>query len=519
MILCTSEQMRSIDRRSIESFGVPGFELMERAGRAVALSADRLLGGVAGKRVVILCGKGNNGGDGFVVGRILKEGGARARLLLFADRDAIRGHAATHLTLAEQAGVPIEGVDEGTLGKVSLEADLIIDALLGTGIKGQPDGLIASAVRLINRASSPVLAIDTPSGLMSGVGYPVGSGRDQWPCVKADRTVTIGVMKLDLALYPGRAWAGSVETADIGLPVAAIFEENLWLSYLDRPEMVRLLPLRTPDAHKGDCGRVAIIAGSVGMTGAATLASRAAMRAGAGMALLGAPSSLIDSLATKLTEVMLRPLSETPERALSLEALPDILELAQWADVLAVGPGLSRNPDTAELVRRIVSNVSRPMVIDADGLNAFAGRASLLRECPAEVILTPHTGELARLIERTPEDILTDRVTIARETAVALNVTLVLKGASTLIAAPNGYVAVNSTGNPGLATAGSGDVLTGLIAGLLGQGMPTWDAARLGVFLHGLAGDIAAQRSGLHSLIAGDLIDHLPAAFLQIARP
>ena len=518
MDLCTPEQMRSIDRRTIESFGIAGFDLMERAGKAVVLSAERLLGGLAGKRVVILCGKGNNGGDGFVAGRILKQAGTDVRLLLFADQAAIRGDAATHLTLAEQAGVAIEGIEDGKLVHDTLQADLLIDALIGTGLNGPPTGLIAAGVRLINRSSAPVLAVDTPSGLTTGVGYPVGSEPDQWSCVKADRTVAIGLMKLDLALYPGRAWAGTVEIADIGFPEAAIREENLWLSYLDRPEMSRLLPGRTADAHKGDCGRVAVVAGSVGMTGAATLTSRAAMRAGAGMTLLGAPSSLIDSLASKLTEVMLRPLSETPGRTLSQDALPGILELAQWADALAIGPGLSRNPDTAELVRRVVTSVTRPLVIDADGLNAFAGLTSLLRDCPAEMILTPHMGELARLIDRTPEDILADRVAVARETAVALKATLVLKGASTLIAAPTGQVAVNSTGNPGMATAGSGDVLTGVIAGLLGQGLPPWDAARLGVFLHGLAGDIGVQHSGLHGLIAGDLIDQLPAAFLKVAR-
>lgn len=518
MDLCTSEQMRSIDRRTIERFGMTGFELMERAGKAVTVSAGRQLGGFAGKRVVILCGKGNNGGDGFVVSRMLKQAGATVRLLLFADRTAIQGDAATQMVLAEQAGVVIEGSGDIKLPPDRLEADLIIDALLGTGIKGPPTGLIASGVRLINRSSAPVLAIDTPSGLTDGVGYPADSEPDRWLCVKADRTVTIGLMKLDLALYPGRAWAGIVEVVDIGFPDAAIREEGLWLSRLDRLEMSRLLPGRTSDVHKGDCGRVAVIAGSVGLTGAATLTSRAVMRAGAGMALLGAPSSLIDSLATRLMEVMLRPLSETSARSLSQAALPDIIELAQWADALAIGPGLSRNPDTVALVRSVVTSVTRPMVIDADGLNAFAGRASILRDCPAEVILTPHTGELARLIDRTPEDILSNRVAVARETAAALKVTLVLKGASTLIATPAGQVAVNSTGNPGMATAGSGDVLTGVIAGLLGQGLPPWDAARLGVFLHGLAGDIGVQHTGLHSLIAGDLIDHLPAAFLQVAH-
>ena len=536
MKLCTTPQMRSIDRRTIEDCGVSGFELMERAGCRVAEAANQLLGGVAGKTIAVACGKGNNGGDGFVAARYLHLWGASITCHALAGRTDVSGDAARHLERLEEAGPSPDFRPDGPLGLPDRPPALIIDALLGTGAQGPPRDPYGAAISEINLSPSPVLSVDTPSGLAPGCGYPQSRPSAEWTCVLADRTLAIGLMKVDLATFPGRSWCGGVEVADIGFPDRAVEAEGLYLAMPERGEMAGLIPVLLPDDHKGSRGRVAIVAGSAGMAGAATLASRAALRAGAGMVMLGTPECLVDALTARHTEVMLRGLPETEGGSLSLEAEPEIDSLLSWADVLAIGPGLSRHEETASLVRRVVANSERPVVIDADGVNAFSGHGGDLSGhggdlsghggdlsghggglsgSRPEVIMTPHAFELSRLTDMAVDEIESDRVAAARQTAGSLQVTLVLKGAATLVASPSGKVSVNPTGNPGMATAGSGDVLTGIIAALLGQGLRAWDAARLGVYLHGLAGDLGAEAVGTHSLVAGDLIDHLPGAFLN----
>ena len=541
MRLCTNKQMRSIDRRAIEDHGLSGYELMERAGCRVAETARQLLGGVSGRSIFVACGKGNNGGDGFVAARYLQQWGAAVDCRVLAGRQAVSGDAARHLERLKEAGLAPVYREEGPLGLLVrsdhldrpnqasrlVHADrppaLIIDALLGTGLEGPPRGPYGPAIAEINQCPSPVLAVDTPSGLAPGCGFPRSRPREEWTCVRADHTLAIGLMKVDLATYPGRSWCGRVEVADIGFPDKAIEAEQLYLAMPECNEMASLIPAHLPSDHKGSRGRVAVVAGSAGMAGAATLASRAALRSGAGMVMLGSPAGLMDALTARHTEVMLRGLPETAEGTLSLAAEPGIESLLSWADVLAIGPGLTRHDETAALVRRVVSNAEMPVVIDADGVNAFSGRtgdladgrAGDLADSRAEIILTPHVFELSRLIGVPFEEIEADRIEAARQTACSLRVTLVLKGADTLVASPRGQISVNPTGNPGMATAGSGDVLTGAIAALLGQGLGAWDAARLGVYLHGLAGDLGAEAMGPHSLVAGDLIDHLPGAFLN----
>lgn len=518
MFLCTVEQMRSIDRRTIDQYHIDGFALMERAGGVVTQAAIRMLGKMARKRVEILCGKGNNGGDGFVIGRLLTMQDADVRCLLLGERSELSGDAQRHMSLAEQVGVPIEEITEASRIVIRQQADLIVDAILGTGLKGPARGLVSEAITRINLSCVPVLSVDIPSGFTPNMGAPESGDRPNWLCVRADRTVTIGLMKVDLATYPGKAWAGQIDVADIGFPTEAIEAEKLWLTMPTAHEMSALMPRHTPGAHKGDCGRAVVVAGSVGMAGAAALTAHAAMRTGAGMAILGTPVSMVDIFAVKLTEVMTRPLPETPERTLSLDAESAIRDLSEWGDILAIGPGLSRHAETSELVRRVVSGTQRPMVIDADGLNAFAGHADELRSRKTEAVITPHTGELSRLIDLPAADILTDRIGVARQTAERLDITVVLKGMDTVVAAPTGPVSINPTGNPGMATAGSGDVLTGIIAGLMAQGLPVFDAAVLGVYLHGLSGDLAAAALGQHSLMAGDLITWLPKAIIQVER-
>ena len=524
MRLCTNQQMRSIDRRTIEDYGLSGYELMERAGRRVAETAKQMLGGVSGRSIAVACGKGNNGGDGFVAARYLHQWGAAVGCQVLAGRRAVSGDAALHLKRLEKTGLSPDFREEGPLDLLVRLAGpdrppaLIIDALLGTGMKGPPRDPYGPAIAEINQYSSPVLSVDTPSGLTSGSGFPQSRSSAEWTCVRADHTLAIGLMKADLATYPGRSWCGTVEVADIGFPDKAVEAEQLYLAMPERNEMAALIPVHLPCDHKGSRGRVAIVAGSAGMAGSATLASRAALRGGAGMVMLGSPAGLMDALTARHTEVMLRSLPETSEGTLSLAAEPGIESLLSWADVLAVGPGLTRRDETSALVRRVVSNAETPVVIDADGVNAFSGRGGDLAGVRAEVVMTPHVFELSRLIGVPFEEIEADRVAAARRTARSLQVTLVLKGADTLVASPCGQVSVNPTGNPGMATAGSGDVLTGIVAALLGQGLGAWDAARLGVYLHGLAGDLGVEAMGPHSLVAGDLIDHLPGAFLNTSE-
>jgi len=495
MQLCTPEQMQSIDHRTIEELNIPGFELMDRAGQAVAGVAQRMLGEISDKKVAIFCGKGNNGGDGLVAGRCLLQAGADVCCYLLASQNVFTGDAASHLTLAQEAGVPLATILDDDLKSMTIEADLIIDAILGTGLKGMVRGLPAAAITRVNGVDVPVLSVDIPSGLTSKCGYPDLKNKNQWPCIRADQTVTIGLMKIDLATYPGKAWGGKIEVADIGFPADAIKAENLWMSMPDREEM-----------------------GSVGMTGAAVLTSKAAMRAGAGMTMLGAPVSLVDVMAMKMTEVMIRPLPETTARTTGLKALSNIEDMISWADVLAIGPGLSQHQETTELVRQVVSRSPLPVVLDADGINAFINHTELFSACASDIMMTPHIGELSRLTNRTAQEIMNDRIGIAKQTAQSLHVTVILKGACSVIADPTGRVSINPTGNPGMATAGSGDVLTGILSALISQRLPVWDAARLGVYLHGLAGDLGAKAMGQHSLIAGDLIDHLPDAFLQVRQ-
>ncbi len=515
MKLCTSEQMRSIDRRTIEGCGLSGYELMERAGFRVAETARDLLGGVSGRSIAVACGKGNNGGDGFVAARYLHQWGAAVDCHVLAGRVDVSGDAARHLEGLEEAGLSPAYRPAGPLDLPERPPALIIDALLGTGFKGPPRDPYGAAIAEINRCASPVLAVDTPSGLAPDCGFPQSRPKAKWTCIRADLTLAIGLMKVDQATYPGRSWCGRVEVADIGFPKDAVESEGLYLAMSERHEMARLIPGYLPCDHKGSRGRVAIVAGSAGMAGAATLASRSALRSGAGMVLLGAPAGLMDALTARHTEVMLRGLPETAEGTLSLAAESAIGSLLSWADVLAIGPGLTRHEDTAALVRRVVSNAEKPVVIDADGVNAFSGHTGHLAELQGDIVMTPHLFELSRLTGVPAGEIEADRVKAARQTAQTLRIILVLKGADTLVAAPCGQVSVNPTGNPGMATAGSGDVLTGTIAALLGQGLGAWDAARLGVFLHGRAGDLGTETMGPHSLVAGDLIDHLPGAFLS----
>ena len=507
--LVTGGQMAAIDRGSIE-MGVPGAELMERAGAGVVRTVQERWSGLEGLRVAVVCGKGNNGGDGFVVGRRLADAGVSSAVYLAAPRGEITGDAALHLARLEAEAGPVVSPPPGDLAGVLGEADLVVDALLGTGLKGPPREGEARVIEGINGCGRPVVAVDLPSGLQADTGAVPGA------CVRAAVTVTFGLVKVGHMFHPGRAHCGALELVDIGFPEAAVSACPATTHLLTREGVAGLLPRRSPVAHKGSCGAVAVVAGSEGMTGAACLTADAALRAGAGRVRLGAPASLHDILETKLTEVMTRPLPEVRRaRCLSLRALGDVLGLLDKARALAIGPGLGRHRETGELVRRLLSRPDLPpAVVDADALHALAEADP----GPApERVLTPHAGEFQRLSGSDPDRIAGDRLRLAAGFASGRSVVLVLKGAPTVVAAPDGRTFVNPTGNAGMATAGSGDVLTGLVAGLLAQGVPALAAAACAVYVHGLAGDLALDDLGPWSMCATDIGDRVPRALLEVS--
>lgn len=512
-LVLTAQEMREIDRLAIEKIGIPSMVLMENAGKRVAEVAFEILQQKQGKRVLILCGKGNNGGDGMVAARHLLSLGVSVDIALVGEKESLRGDAKIQFSILEKMDVSFFFItDIGDLNRLN-PGDVLIDALLGTGTSGQIQGLLPSVIEWINKQSSPVISVDIPSGIHSDTGACLGA------CVRACRTVTLAEWKRGLVLFPGKGCAGNVQVVDIGIPGSIVQHFPCKTYYLEEKDIRNWLPERVAHAHKGHFGKVLVLAGSTGMTGAASLTSLACLRAGAGLVLLGIPRSLNPILEVKLTEVMTRPLPETSEGTLSLTAESEIREWLEWADVLAIGPGLSRNPETAELVRRIVMNTSLPIVLDADGLNAFEGQSVLFQKRKGFLILTPHPGELARLISDpgvSSEKIDTERIEIARAWAKNGNAILVLKGAPTVVADLEGNVYVNSTGNSGMATGGAGDVLTGLIAGLLAQKLSPLYSALCGVYLHGLAGDLASKRIGQRALLAGDILDAIGNAFLTL---
>jgi NAD(P)H-hydrate epimerase len=506
----TAEEMRAIDGRCTAEYGIPSLLLMEHAGVGTVHEMERAFAGLARGPVAVLCGKGNNGGDGFVIARHLVNRGASVRTFLFARGEDLRGDARSNFEIATRMGIPVRpvlgGGDRAALAEGVAWAGLLVDALLGTGAAGAPEGLLAEAIELLNGSGKPVVAVDVPSGLGADAPAPAG------PCVRATLTCTMALPKPSLLLYPGAAFAGEVRVVDIGTPRALLEDPALTRSVLEPFDVLPAFPARDPDAHKGTYGHLLVVAGSAGKSGAAALCALAGLRMGAGLVTLAAPAGLHDTLAARHSEVMVEPLPETARRTVARSALDPLRELLEGKTAVALGPGLGTQEETVEVVRRLATEVRLPMVVDADGINAFAGRMDLLARAPAPRVLTPHPGEASRLLGISRDALLRDRLALVQDVARTHSVHLVLKGARTLVADPKGSLAINPTGNPGMASGGTGDVLTGMIGGLLARGVEPGLAARAGVYLHGLAGDLAAQAVGPEALIAGDLLDQCPAA-------
>lgn len=512
MKLVSSEGMREIDRECIENLGIPGIQLMESAGIGTVRFVERELGPVKGRTLTVVCGKGNNGGDGFVIARELIRLGATVNVYLAGHRDDVGGDARTNLDRLDRAMVA-ELSDGPTIGhfvEAMTGSELVIDALFGTGFEGVPRGLSGTVIQQINGCRRPVLSVDVPSGLNSTSGRPDGE------CVRADWTCTMGLPKRGFYCHPGREFVGKLHVVDIGVPAGAVETVGVRDNVLTPGEAAALLPTRDPAGHKGTFGKVVVIAGSVGYTGAAVLASLSALRTGAGLVYLGIPASLNDIAEIKLTEVITKPLAETASRSLSPDALPDIRSMLDGAASLAIGPGLSTDTGTRALVGEIVDEVAVPCVADADALNALTPAAIGDRKGDAPFVLTPHPGEMARLTGRRVEDVQANRDSVAREVAKAARATVLLKGSPTTVATPGGDIYVNPTGSNALASAGTGDVLTGIIATFLAQGLEATEAAALGAFVHGAAGDLAAESMGEAGTIASDVLDHVPFAMREL---
>jgi len=523
MKILTAAQMQQVDRLTTERYGVPSLALMESAGRSVTEFLASRFYPLDQQRIVILCGRGNNGGDGLVIARLLRERGLAPRVLLFADPSRVQGDAAVNLDRLIAAGRPevVDSSEAWRRTKPSLKGTtLLVDALLGTGLSKPLGGFLLEVVRDVNKELSDarVVAVDLPSGISADTNGLIGEH------VRADLAVTFTAPKLPHVFPPACEHVGEWVVRQIGTPREALDSDSeLFLNLAGREDFAWVTRPRKHDAHKGSFGHVLILAGSVGKTGAAVMAAKAALRAGAGLVTIATAASALPIIAAQGMEYMTEPLPETEAGAISLRALDSgrLDKLLEGKSILAIGPGIGNAPETAELVRTLVNGRRVPVVLDADGLNAFSGCMSTFRGNLPQAVLTPHPGEMGRLVGMPAAEIQARRVDVARAFAQEHQVNLVLKGFRTLTVAPDGKVWVNPTGNPGMATGGTGDVLTGLISGLLAQYQDrvVSDVVAAAVYLHGMAGDLVAKELGEASLIAGDLIEALPGAYRLLGEP
>jgi ADP-dependent NAD(P)H-hydrate dehydratase / NAD(P)H-hydrate epimerase len=514
MRVLTAEQMREADRYAIDELGIPSLVLMENAGRQVVAALEASFTPLGDKTVGILAGRGRNGGDGFVVARTLIERAQDVGVFLVGTVQEVQGDARSNLEILGRLGVSVvEIADEQSWELHSSEllaSDVIVDAIFGTGLKRPLEGVLQTIVADLNASGVPVVAIDLPSGLSADTHKLLGEA------VRAMTTVTLGAPKVPLILPPASRFCGQVIVADIGIPTPVIDGiDGPRLEIITRGELTEHVSPRDEESHKGDFGRVLVVAGSLGKTGAAHLAAMAAIRSGAGLVTVATPRSSLPVLAAMAAEYMTIGLPETAEGTVAASALEALL--AFRADVVAVGPGLGTGEEVAALVGGLLEQSGTPLVLDADALNAFAGDPARLQgRDDLDVIITPHPGEMARLVGMSVEEVQDDRVEVARTFASTHRLHVVLKGHRTLVASPEGVVAINMTGNAGMATGGTGDVLTGVIAGWFAQLLDADAASRLAVYLHGLAGDLAEADEGEVALAASDLVLHLGDAVLEL---
>jgi hydroxyethylthiazole kinase-like uncharacterized protein yjeF len=516
MKVLTSAQMRDIDRTAIDTLGIPSLVLMENAGIQVTRAILKRFPRIAEENVAIVAGKGNNGGDGFVVARHLRNLGCEPTVLLLASKADVGGDAAVNLRIAGNVGIDIEEIatpEAWNKRRVELfHASLVVDAIFGTGLMKPAEGLYATVIADINKSRGFKVAVDIPSGLSSDTQLVIG------PVVRADLTVALAAPKVGHVLPPAEDFVGELEIAGIGIPPSLFDDETLKLTFVESKDIQAMFGRRKRDTHKGTYGHLFVLAGSMGKTGAAVMAGKAALRTGAGLVTIGTPRSCLPLVARGMMELMTEPLPETHEKTLSEDASPRIIEILKGKDALLLGPGISTHPSTAKLVFSLLPKIRIPVLIDADGLNIISQDPSVLKTLKAPAVLTPHPGEFGRLVKLPAEEVLDRRLELVRRFAETYKVTLVLKGYRTLVATPNGRVFINPTGNPGMATGGSGDVLSGMVASLLIQEKDAEAAVKAAVYLHGLSGDLGAEKFGERPLIAGDIIASIPHALRKIGE-
>lgn len=512
MKLVTPERMKRFDEYAIREFGIPSAVLMENAGRTTyRLAKEWYL--KKGDRIVIFCGKGNNGGDGFVFARYAKKDGFYVKCLLLSKKEDLRGDAALMMRVFEKMRGEI--VEEAHYRRELVQeelrmADLVVDAIFGTGLSKEVEGKEREIIETINASGKTVLSIDIPSGLDGEKGKPLGAA------VKATHTFTYGLPKVGQILLPGAEYVGRLTVVDICIPPSA--EDDIGVDgHLIDGDLIRsFFRRRQPDAHKGSFGHVAVIAGSRGLTGAAHMASLSALRIGAGLVTLIIPKSLNPIMEVKLTEVMTRPIEDGGKGYFPLSAFEEIKDFVRDKDVIIMGPGLSREKEVGTLVRRIYAEIDKPFVIDADGINAFEGHLELLRAVKREAVVTPHPGELSRLVGTPPRQINEDRIGTGRRFVESTGLVLVLKGARTVVFDRDGTFFINPTGNPALAKGGSGDILTGFIGGLASQGYSLLESSIFSVYLHGLLADMWVEEGTEMDLLATDLLSYIGQALRKI---
>jgi NAD(P)H-hydrate epimerase len=514
MRVLNTQQMREADRRTIDDIGIPAIVLMENAGRQAVAAMEAAFDDLPTSHVGVLCGRGNNGGDGFVVARTLVQRGVETSVFLLGGVADVRGDARTNLEVLGRIGLPVVEITNAQEWELHFSeisrCDLLVDAILGTGFHGQLNGLLETVVADVNGLGVPVVAIDLPTGVSADTADVAGEA------IEASMTVTLAAPKIPLILPPADTHSGDLVIADIGIPLPLLDDvEGPYIELLTRERMREIVPARAADSHKGDFGRVLVIAGSLGRSGAAHLAALGALRSGAGLVTIATPRSCVPIVAAMAAEYMTEPLEETASGTVDYAALDRILEFK--ADVIAVGPGLGQAPGTAAFVHGLVERAGVPLVLDADALNAFVGDPDrLVGRDGVDVVITPHPGEMARLLNISIEAVQHDRLRHATEFAARHRVHVVLKGHRTIIAGPDNRAFVNLTGNSGMATGGTGDLLTGMIAAWFAQLLDAEAACKLAVYLHGSAGDLAEADEGEVALVAGDVAARLGDAVMEL---
>ncbi len=506
MKVSTVEMMRSLDKGAMEKYHIPDIILMENAGNAAYFVIHDEFG-IKGKRFVVFCGIGNNGGDGFVVARKLHSNGGIVTVFLLSDSEKLKGCAKDNFDILASIPVNVERIPSiQKIKKAISDSDALVDAIFGTGLARDIAGSYKKVIELINKGNKPVFSIDIPSGVNGNTGQIMGCA------VNADYTVTFGLPKLGNLLYPGFAMCGKLYVTHISFPPSHYNNNNIRVETND----LISLPQRSKDTHKGDYGKALFIAGSSNYCGAPYFCALSFLKAGGGLSYLASPKSITPFLANKGSEIVFVPQIETDKGSLSKGARNEILEFSDTVDIVIIGPGLSLNEETQELVRGLAADINKPMIIDGDGITAISKDIDIIKNRKQPTVLTPHLGEMSRITKMGVDKIQKDRISILFDTSMKLNAYIILKGAHTLISYPGDRIFINMSGNPGMATAGSGDVLAGTVAAMFGLGLSIKDSIRMGVFVHGFSGDLAARDIGEDGITANDIMNYLPGAIRNI---